>query len=40
MALLDIQAMGPVRDGNDTRGDSFLSLLACGDSCLSTTLCL
>jgi hypothetical protein len=43
MALLDIQAMDPARDGNDTRwgggGGSHLSVLLC-DSHASVTLCL
>ena len=46
MALLDIQAMDPARDRNDTRwggggggGGSHLSVLLC-NSTASTTLCL
>jgi hypothetical protein len=46
MALLDIQAMDPARDGSDTRGHgggggggSHLSVLLC-DSTASVTLCL
>jgi hypothetical protein len=42
MALLDIQAMDPARDGKGEgcgHGGSNLSLLLC-DSTLSTTLCL
>ena len=47
MALLDIQAMDPARDGNDARwgggggggGGSHLSLLLC-DSYASVTVCL
>jgi hypothetical protein len=44
MALLDIQAMDPARDGNDTRwggggGGSHLSVALC-DSTASLTLCL
>jgi hypothetical protein len=42
MALLDIQAMDPARDSNDTRwggGGSHLSVALC-DSTVSLTLCL
>jgi hypothetical protein len=43
MALLDIQAMDPARDGNDARwgggGGSHLSVALC-DSYASTLLCL
>ncbi len=42
MALLDIQAMDPARDGNDTRwggGGSHLSVTLC-DSTASVLLCL
>jgi Lanthionine-containing peptide SapB precursor RamS len=40
MALLDIQAMDPARDGNDARcGGSNLSVALC-DSTASVLLCL
>jgi hypothetical protein len=45
MALLDMQGLKATRGSEDAErwgegGDSGLSLLACGESCLSTTLCL
>jgi hypothetical protein len=39
MALLDIQAMDAVRDGNDARCESGLSVALC-DSFASVLLCL
>ena len=39
MALLDIQAMNPVRDDNNNARCSGLSVALC-DSCASVLLCL
>jgi hypothetical protein len=43
MALLDMQGMEAVRgpeDGDRMGADSEVSLLGCGESCMSQLLCL
>jgi hypothetical protein len=43
MALLDMQGLETTRGSEDAErwgADSVLSVLGCGESCMSTTLCL